>query len=158
MGALYETSYGVVPIRLLDSSVDFLVVQSRRNSHYFFPKGHKDRNKTPVQGAIRELWEESGHVPTQFWTGRDWSPESSQAREVYRESYVFRKRNGRESHKTCVYFLAQVEPRGEIQDTKEIVETRWMPATESSAEIFDFENKRTEFLTVVLPAIRATIP
>lgn len=154
MAEVHDVSYGFVPVRRTAEDLEFLVVRNRRNRHYFFPKGHKKKYESSVEGAVRELWEESGCVPVAVWSGGSWTSHIDAATVVYREQYLYTKRDGRVTDKTCVYYLAQVELRGDIQDKGEISEIRWLPATEDSAAVFTFETKRADFLSQVLPCLR----
>ncbi len=151
---MHDISNGFVPISRTPEGMEFLVVRNRRNKHYFFPKGHKKKYETSVEAAVRELWEESGSVPIAVWSGETWSQHVDAATVVYREQYLYTKRDGRVTDKTCVYYLAQVELRGDIQDKGEISEIRWMPVSEDSASVFTFETKRSEFISLVLPCLR----
>ena len=154
MAQVHDISYGFVPVHITPEGMEFLVVRNRRNRHYFFPKGHKKKYETSVEAAVRELWEESGCVPIAVWSGETWSHHVDAATVVYREQYLYTKRDGRVTDKICVYYLAQVEVRGDIQDKGEISEIRWMPVSEDSASVFTFETKRSEFLSQVLPCLR----
>lgn len=153
MEGVRDISYGFVPVRSVETGWEFLVVRCRRNRHYFFPKGHKKKFETPIQGAVRELWEESGHVPVLVWDSHIWTENVAAAKEIYREQYLYTRRSGVTVDKTCVYYLAQVQARGSIQDTGEISELQWLPLNEASSSIFTFQTKREDYLNSVLPCL-----
>ena len=66
-----EIVYGIVPVRFENDKPLFLILQNK--SFYEFPKGHKDKNETDLEAAIRETYEESGLEPSSltFPWGRD---------------------------------------------------------------------------------------
>lgn len=55
-----EKSCGGVVFTKSEKSIQFLLVQSKRNGHWFFPKGHVENNETEEQTALREIYEEVG--------------------------------------------------------------------------------------------------
>lgn len=60
MNTVIETCYGIVPyIRSTDGTIRYIAV-TQREDHTGFPKGHPEKEETPVETALRELKEETG--------------------------------------------------------------------------------------------------
>lgn len=54
------TQYGVIPYRIIDEQVVFLMITSRRSANWVFPKGSPIKGLTPAGTAAQEAWEEAG--------------------------------------------------------------------------------------------------
>jgi len=52
--------YGAIPYTIVEGSVVFLIVTSRRTGRWIFPKGSRIEGMTPWQVAAREAYEEAG--------------------------------------------------------------------------------------------------
>lgn len=55
-----EKSCGVILYRNCLKEIEFLLVKSKENGHWGFPKGHMEKYETEEQTAIREVFEETG--------------------------------------------------------------------------------------------------
>lgn len=55
-----EKSCGVILYRNCLKEIEFLLVKSKENGHWGFPKGHMEKDETEEQTAIREVFEETG--------------------------------------------------------------------------------------------------
>ena len=56
----FEKSCGVLPYRVKDGRLQFLLVFETRSKCWSLPKGHIEAGETDVQTALRELYEETG--------------------------------------------------------------------------------------------------
>lgn len=56
----FEKSCGVLPYRVMDGRLQFLLVFETRSKCWSLPKGHIEAGETDVQTALRELYEETG--------------------------------------------------------------------------------------------------
>lgn len=148
-----ERSYGFVPLRRSEQGYELLVIRALRTGLRSFPKGHIHPNETPIQTAIRELWEETGYVPVSFWTGSQWSNDKEQAILVSTIQYRYVKHTGESGEKEVSLYMAIVEQRGEVQDHSEIEGIEWHPFHSSSLSVFQAEVKRTEFQQHILPLL-----
>lgn len=149
-----ERSYGIVPLRRGTEGYEFLVIKARSTGYRSFPKGHIAPRESPIDCAVRELYEETGYVPTAYYSNGSWSPDAGTATLVSSIDYTYTKRSGQEVDKTVQLFMAQVEKRGEIQDAVEVDSIHWFPATAASAAVFDVPVKRSEYLEQILPLLR----
>jgi bis(5'-nucleosidyl)-tetraphosphatase len=55
-----EKSCGAVIYRKLGEEFEFLVVKSKANGHWSFPKGHMEKDESEKETARREVLEETG--------------------------------------------------------------------------------------------------
>jgi bis(5'-nucleosidyl)-tetraphosphatase len=119
---------GVVVYYLEQNEPNFLLLRSRRDRSWGFPKGHLLEGEALLSGAMRELWEETG------------------IREVtlisrFTEHVTYRvNRAGRFRQKTVTYFLGRVETSA-VRLSDEHSEHRWA-VVEDARKILTFENLR----------------
>ena len=60
---MHEYSAGSIVYRIKNNKIEFLLVQSRLNRTWDFPKGHLEKDENNVQAAQREVYEEVGLKP-----------------------------------------------------------------------------------------------
>ncbi len=60
---MHEYSAGSIVYRIKNNKIEFLLVQSRLNRTWGFPKGHLEKDENNVQAAQREVYEEEGLKP-----------------------------------------------------------------------------------------------
>lgn len=109
-----EASFGIIPLRTVEGIWHTLLVQLHAG-HWGFPKGHKNSpDEAPKEAAIRELYEETSLIPTEFLA----LPPFVENYSVYKE--------GELRDKSVWYYPAIVQGTLELQ-TAEIKEARWIP-------------------------------
>ena len=59
----YEKSCGAVVFTIQNQKIWYVMVQSKEG-HYGFPKGHMEHEETEIETALREVFEETGLIPT----------------------------------------------------------------------------------------------
>jgi 8-oxo-dGTP pyrophosphatase MutT (NUDIX family) len=120
---------GVVVYYLEQDEPHFLLIRSRRDRSWGFPKGHLIEGEDLLSGAMRELWEETGIRQVALVPG-------------FTEHVTYRvNRAGRFRQKTVTYFLGRVDtPVVRLSD--EHSEHRWA-VVEDARKILTFENLRT---------------
>ncbi len=115
---LTDTSYGIVPVRVLAAGPSVLLVRHYAG-HWGFPKGHPEGEETPEQTARRELREETGLEVERLLAP---APVSQQ--------YDF-DHEGQMVRKTVYYYVAMVAP-GEVQlQLSEIQAHQWSAVVEA---------------------------
>src|SRR5918999_5539398 len=120
---------GVVVYYLEQDEPNFLLLRSRRDRSWGFPKGHLLEGEALLSGAMRELWEETGIREVSLVSG-------------FTEHVTYRvNRAGRFRQKTVTYFLGRVETSA-VRLSDEHSEHRWA-VVEDARKILTFENLRT---------------
>ena len=120
---------GVVVYLLEQAEPHFLLIRSRRDRSWGFPKGHLLEGEELLNGALRELWEETGIREVALMPG-------------FTEHVTYRvNRGGRFRQKTVTYFLGRVETPG-VRLSEEHSEHCWA-VVEDARKILTFENLRT---------------
>jgi bis(5'-nucleosidyl)-tetraphosphatase len=120
---------GVVVYYLEQNEPHFLLLRSRRDRSWGFPKGHLLEGEALLSGAMRELWEETGIREVSLVSG-------------FIEHVTYRvNRAGRFRQKTVTYFLGRVETSA-VRLSDEHSEHRWA-VVEDARKILTFENLRT---------------
>jgi bis(5'-nucleosidyl)-tetraphosphatase len=120
---------GVVIYYLEEDEPHFLLIRSRHDRSWGFPKGHLIEGEDLLSGAMRELWEETGIREVALDSG-------------FIEHVTYRvNRAGRFRQKTVTYFLGRVETPV-VRLSEEHSEHRWA-IVEDARKILTFENLRT---------------
>jgi 8-oxo-dGTP pyrophosphatase MutT (NUDIX family) len=120
---------GVIIYYLEQDEPQFLLIRSRRDRSWGFPKGHLLEGEELLGGALRELWEETGIRAVTLVPG-------------FTEHVTYRvNRAGRFRQKTVSYFLGRVETPT-VRLSEEHSEHRWA-VVEDARKILTFENLRT---------------
>jgi bis(5'-nucleosidyl)-tetraphosphatase len=120
---------GVIIYYLEQDEPQFLLIRSRRDRSWGFPKGHLIDGEELLSGAMRELWEETGIREVTLVPG-------------FTEHVTYRvNRAGRFRQKTVTYFLGRVETPA-VRLSEEHSEHRWA-VVEDARKILTFENLRT---------------
>jgi bis(5'-nucleosidyl)-tetraphosphatase len=120
---------GVVVYVLDQTEPHFLLIRSRRDRSWGFPKGHLLEGEELLNGAMRELWEETAIREVTLMPG-------------FTEHVTYRvNRGGRFRQKTVTYFLGRVDTPA-VRLSEEHSEHRWA-VVEDARKILTFENLRT---------------
>lgn len=120
---------GVVVYYLEHDEPWFLLIRSRRDRSWGFPKGHLIDGEDTLRGAMRELWEETGIRDVTLIPG-------------FADRIFYRvTRGGAFRQKTVTYFLGRIEAPT-IRLSEEHSEHRWV-TLEDARGLLTFENLRT---------------
>ena len=126
--AAHIRASGVVVYYLGQDEPHFLLIRSRRDRSWGFPKGHLIHGEDLLSGAMRELWEETGIRQVTLVPG-------------FAEHITYRvNRAGRFRQKTVTYFLGRVETPT-VRLSEEHSEHRWA-VVEEARKILTFDNLR----------------
>ena len=90
---MLERSCGTVLFRVVDNTVQYLIIRSIKTGFCGLPKGHMEEGESEEQTAIRETWEETSVRP-EFIDG-------------FRTQTEYNLKNG--NTKKVVFFLANYE-------------------------------------------------
>ncbi len=119
---------GVVIYYLEHDEPRFLLIRSRRDRSWGFPKGHLIEGEDSLRGAMRELWEETGIREVTLIPG-------------FTEHITYRvNRGGSFRQKTVTYFLGRVETPT-VRLSEEHSEHRWAALTDAR-QLLSFDNLR----------------
>ncbi|HQY21515.1 MAG TPA: NUDIX domain-containing protein [Ignavibacteria bacterium] len=109
-----DRSIGVIIFHLNNGEPEFLIIKHRQG-HWSFAKGHKEKEESDYQTAIRELKEETGIKDANFISDKI----------ELSEMYKFNSANNFKIEKSVDYFIAEV-PTNEVNiDNMEILEYQW---------------------------------
>ncbi len=117
-----EESFGVVPLRKTKEGWQVFLVRLKSGHHWGFPKGHKKKEESPKEAALRELKEETSLELLFFFPTNP-----------FVEEYSYEK-GGEKREKKATYFLASVKGDARIQK-KEILEGEWVSLSDASLRI-----------------------
>jgi tRNA nucleotidyltransferase (CCA-adding enzyme) len=135
-----DFSFGIIPIWNDNGVNRFLLVQSKIENEWSFPKGHPEAGETEIQSALRELREETGITYITFINNISYS-----------DKYSF-ELDGQKIDKTVKLFVGKVtDPKVTIQE-KEIANYKWATYDEALATISFDEPK--EFLKDLVNKIK----
>ena len=120
-----ETSVGAFIYKIENNEILFLLVYSKRNNEWGFPKGHVEDGETEIQTAVREIKEETNLDVEIDETKRfveHYSPEDGIEKDV-------------------VFFVAK-KTGGEIKvQEEEVKDTKWLTINEAM-EILTYESSK----------------
>jgi len=129
-----DYSCGVVPLRVVGGTREFLLVQHNAG-HWAFPKGHPEVDETPLDTARREMREETGLAHVQLLEAP-----------AFEEAYSFTKRSGTVIEKTVTYYLGQLpDSAGEVVVQEEEVQAFAWGDAEATMQKISFDEGRRLF-------------
>jgi bis(5'-nucleosidyl)-tetraphosphatase len=142
-----EFSAGAVIFKREGDKILFLVIYSKRNNIWGFPKGHLERGETEEQAALREIEEEVGLENLYFIDG-------------FREKVMYETISKRlpfkseKIEKYVTYFLCETKNQDIIVDNKEVTDYKFLPL-DKAEQMIKFRNlaillrRAYDFLQVV---------
>ena len=128
-----EFSAGAIIFRRKGKKTLFLLIYSKRNDLWGFPKGHIEGDEKEKDAALREIGEETGI--TRLRCIGDFREE-----EIYPAISTRGALRDREIIKHSVYFLCETDEKKVTVDGGEISEFRWLPFPEAKA-LLSFESQ-----------------
>ncbi|MDR0956407.1 MAG: NUDIX domain-containing protein [Endomicrobium sp.] len=128
-----EFSCGSVIYKMQNDNPLFLLVNSRRNRKWGFPKGHIKKSETEIETVRREIFEETGIKDIKF-------VKNYRKEDIYmieRDSNA--KRRIVEKH--SIYFLCLAFEEFSNFDENEISEVRWVDV-EYACTLLSFDSQK----------------
>lgn len=141
-----EISAGAVLYKKKLNEIKFLLVYSKRNSEWGFPKGHIEKGETETETAIREIFEETGIKISE----KDFCKDFRFA-DTYKIKGTLPATKGKIINKTSVYYLCTVKEESndeKIFTDEEIEKIKWM-TLEEALSVLKYE-KQKEMLKTAL--------
>jgi len=114
-----ETSVGAFLYKIENNEIFFLLVYSKRNGEWGFPKGHVDINETELETAIREIKEETGITNVEFEKG-------FRCIDTYKIKGTLETTKNRIIDKNVIYYLAKTNSNFVGCCDEEISEGKWL--------------------------------
>ncbi|MDR1087063.1 MAG: NUDIX domain-containing protein [Endomicrobium sp.] len=132
---LKETSCGAVIYKMQEESPLFLLVNSKRNDRWGFPKGHVENGESEIETAKREIFEETGIKKIEFI-------ENFRQEEVYLINGSTNKTKGNLVEKHSIYFLALALEDALSFDENEISKLKWVDIKKAQELLsFDYQKR-----------------
>jgi 8-oxo-dGTP pyrophosphatase MutT (NUDIX family) len=131
---LREISCGAVVYRMKNNSPVFLLVNSKRNGRWGFPKGHAENKENEIETAKREIFEETGIKNIKFI-------ENFRREDVYLINGATVTAKGHFVEKHSVYFLALALENTSNFDENEISTLEWA-GIKKARKLLSFDNQK----------------
>lgn len=140
-----EFSSGAIIYRKENGKLYFLVIYSKRNKMWCFPKGHIEPDEDERDAAIRETEEETGIKDMVFLNG-------FKVEDVYNAKSNRGLYEGTVIEKQSIYFLCETKTKNVTVDMQEISDYKWA-SFDDAIKLLRFDSMKT-----VLEKARAVIP
>ncbi|MCL2485066.1 MAG: NUDIX domain-containing protein [Endomicrobia bacterium] len=131
---LKEFSFGAVLYKICEGEPLFLLVRSKRNGKWGFPKGHIEKGESEIETARREVFEETGIKNIEF-------VESFRQEDIYIIDGTLPETKGKITEKHSVFFLAKALEEPSKNSDEEISETGWF-SLQDALNVLAFENQK----------------
>jgi 8-oxo-dGTP pyrophosphatase MutT (NUDIX family) len=133
-----DFSYGAVVYKLQNNIPVFLLVNSKQNKNWGFPKGHPENSELEEKTAMREIFEETGIKKIKFI-------KNFKQEDVYEISNTTNRTKNERIEKHSVYFLAlSLEHSLDSTfnfDKNEISEIKWVNINEAQ-NLLSYANQK----------------
>jgi len=130
-----EKSYGCIPLKKGADGYQVFLVKLSSGNHWGFPKGHMEKNETPIETAKRELFEET-----------NLTVESILSFPQIIEKYVL-LRNGVRTEKIVEYFVVEVAGEKKLL-YPEILDGRWVSINEAKS-LLTYDSSKMSLHTLI---------
>ncbi len=129
-----EISAGAFIYKIIENKILFLLVYSKRNSEWGFPKGHVEPGETETETAKREIKEETGISELNF-------VKDFRCVDTYKIKGTLSTTKNRIIDKKVIYYLARTNEdfKGSVDD--EIEQSKWLQYSEAT-EYLKYENQK----------------
>ena len=131
---LKEFSCGAVIYKIQNDNPVFLLVNSKRNGKWGFPKGHIENGESEIETARREIFEETGIKKIEFI-------ENFRKEDVYIISGAAGCAKDKTVEKHSIYFLALALENALDFDKDEISQLRWVNINHAQDLLFFAKQK-----------------
>ena len=129
-----ETSVGAFIYKITEGKILFLLIYSKRNSEWGFPKGHIEPDETELETAKREIKEETGITDIKF-------VEDFRCVDTYKIKGTLSSTKNRIIDKNVIYYLARTNEdfKGSFDD--EVEQGKWLDYNQA-IELLKYDNQK----------------
>lgn len=113
-----EISVGAFLYKKQKDEILFLLVYSKRNKEWGFPKGHIEKGETELETAKREIEEETGITEIVF-------DKTFRCSDTYKIKGTFPETSGRIVEKNVIYYLGETDCDFKKSGDDEIERGKW---------------------------------
>jgi 8-oxo-dGTP pyrophosphatase MutT (NUDIX family) len=131
---LKEFSCGAVICKIKSDNILFLLVNSKLNRIWGFPKGHIENSESETETARREIFEETGIKNIEFI-------KNFRQEDIYIINGASSHTNERQVEKHSIYFLASALENTSGFDKNEILELKWVDINQAQ-DLLSFTNQK----------------
>ncbi|MDR0800201.1 MAG: NUDIX domain-containing protein [Endomicrobium sp.] len=131
---LKEFSCGAVIYKMQNDNPVFLLVNSKRNGRWGFPKGHIENGESEIETARREIFEETGIKKIEFI-------KNFRKEDIYMIGGVASRVKDKTVEKHSIYFLALALENALDFDKDEISQLKWVNINQSQ-DLLSFANQK----------------
>jgi len=114
-----EISCGAIIFRKNNKEMQFLLIYSKRNNAWGFPKGHIEPGESEKEAALREIKEETGIDDLAFVEG-------FREEDIYKAISNRGPHNGTAIEKHSIYYLCKTQTSVIKVDEEEISSFKWL--------------------------------
>lgn len=136
-----EYSAGAVIFKKFNEAL-FLVIYSKRNNNWGFPKGHIESDESEKDAVRREVSEETGINDITFVEG-------FREEDVYECTSNRGPYKGQKIEKHSIYYLCETKEEQIKTDDKEIGDFKWLNCKEAENQL-TFDSMRNIFIKAAL--------
>jgi 8-oxo-dGTP pyrophosphatase MutT (NUDIX family) len=131
---LKEFSCGAIICKIKNGNLLFLLVNSKRNRIWGFPKGHIENDESETETARREIFEETGIKNIEFF-------KNFRQEDIYIINVAASRTGERQVEKHSIYFLASALEDTLSFDKNEILELKWVDVNQAQ-DLLSFTNQK----------------
>ncbi|MDR3253835.1 MAG: NUDIX domain-containing protein [Endomicrobium sp.] len=132
---LKEFSCGAVIYKIQNNSPVFLLVMSKRNGRWCFPKGHIENGENEIDTTKREIFEETGIKKLKFI-------ENFRQEDIYIINSALSSNRCEKVEKHSIYFLALALENSMDFDRNEISKLKWFNIIQAQNLLFFARQKK----------------
>lgn len=125
-----DYAYGVIVFYMENETPHYLILKQVQG-HWSFPKGHAEKDETPIETALRELTEETGIDEVNLISGDI----------QVKDEYVIKPDSPKPVHKFVEFFIGWVPGKDVVVQDGEIFDYKWITSSEGG-DILTYDSSK----------------